>query len=64
MINIEQTPAHHVCTCYIEGEWAVFRCPYCPEYERRINMQTGEMQVRGLSAVVAHLGRSVEEGIA
>jgi hypothetical protein len=60
-VDIKQTATHHICSCFIEGEWAVFRCPWCPDYERRVHLQTGEMQVRGLSAVVAHLGRSVDK---
>ncbi len=32
--------------CYVEqeGDWMVFLCPACPDYERRIHSKTGEMQ--------------------
>jgi len=37
----------HQCTPTIEGDWVVFRCPQCPDYERRINSKTGEMKNKG-----------------
>lgn len=37
----------HRCIGEIIGEWAVFHCPLCPGYERRINLFTGKMYVNG-----------------
>jgi len=46
----------HECDSYIEGDWVVFRCPICKDYERRINAVTGEMKVKNGSSTVRHLG--------
>ena len=32
----------HACESHREGDWLVFTCPHCAEYENRINFQTGE----------------------
>lgn len=34
----------HACYAEQEGDWVVFRCPVCKDYERRMNIKTGEMQ--------------------
>ena len=34
----------HKCYGEQEGDWVVFRCPVCEDYERRINLKTGEMK--------------------
>ena len=46
----------HRCTLETDGEWEVYRCTVCPNYERRLNRSTGEMVVRGLSALASHGG--------
>lgn len=48
---------HHECDSVVEGEWVVFRCPICSNYERRINLLTGETKVKNLSSVIRHSGR-------
>jgi len=40
-------PDVHRCIGEIVGEWAVFHCPLCPGYERRINLVTGKLSVKG-----------------
>jgi len=42
--NIQDT--HH-CTSHIDGDWVVWRCPHCLGYERRLNLLTGKMAVKG-----------------
>ncbi|GIV31498.1 MAG: hypothetical protein KatS3mg029_0849 [Saprospiraceae bacterium] len=42
----EEENVHH-CNADIEGDWIVFRCPHCREYERRIHMKTRQMLVSG-----------------
>ncbi|HFA48865.1 MAG TPA: hypothetical protein ENJ95_07600 [Bacteroidetes bacterium] len=37
----------HKCYSEQEGDWVVFRCPLCPDYERRIHSKTGEMKTEG-----------------
>jgi hypothetical protein len=48
---------HHECDSVIEGDWVIFRCPICIDYERRINVLTGETRVKNLSSIVSHSGR-------
>ena len=48
---------HHNCNSATEGDWVVFRCPICKDYERRINLLTGETSVKNVSSVVNHSGR-------
>jgi hypothetical protein len=36
----------HQCQSKQEGEWVVFRCPHCPDYERRIHSTTGKMTTK------------------
>jgi hypothetical protein len=37
----------HSCTSHIEGDWIIWRCPICIDYERRLNVVTGKMTVKG-----------------
>lgn len=46
----------HECDVKREGDWMVFTCPKCPEYERRINGRTHEMSVKKSYALVNHSG--------
>ena len=48
---------NHECDAVMEGDWVVFRCPICKDYERRINTVTGETKVKNLSSTVSHSGR-------
>ena len=57
------TPEHtHPCTSERHGDWLVFRCAQCPDYERRINWKTGEMQVRGGRPGIMHRGMHLPLG--
>jgi hypothetical protein len=47
MINFANVPGSHQCTSHIENGCIVWRCPYCEGYERRLNVSTGEMTVKG-----------------
>lgn len=47
MIKFENVENHHPCTSHNEGEWVVWRCPICVGYERRFNLKTSEMHVKG-----------------
>jgi len=49
-------PGTHVCTSFRDGDWAVFRCPLCEGYERRINVRTGEIKGRNGGSAVCHTG--------
>ena len=37
----------HHCTSHVDGDWIVWRCPICTDYERRLNHKTGKMAVKG-----------------
>lgn len=47
----------HHCTSRREGDWIIWRCPLCPGYERRLNMRTGAMRVKGKTSA-QHTGFS------
>jgi hypothetical protein len=46
-INFSGNPSTHQCEQRIEGDWVIFTCPICKDYERRINLKSKEMQVYG-----------------
>lgn len=58
-MKLEEGPMHHKCIASKEGDWDVFRCPICKDYERRINRRTGEMRVSNQSATIRHSGFSL-----
>ena len=45
-INFELDKTHQ-CTSYRLGDTIVWRCPICTNYERTLNLTTGEMKVKG-----------------
>ena len=47
----------HECEANQEGDWIVFRCPICKDYERRINWRTGEMKAKNKSSFISHSGQ-------
>lgn len=46
----------HECTSVRTGDWIIFRCSQCADYERRINWRTGEMVVRDNRIDIMHTG--------
>ena len=34
----------HKCTAERVGDWVIYRCPICPDYQRRVNLKTGKMK--------------------
>lgn len=48
-MNINFNDVDHICDAFKNGDEIVFTCPVC-EYERRINIKTGEIRVKGLSS--------------
>jgi hypothetical protein len=46
----------HECDSVTEGDWIIFRCSICKDYERRINTVTGETKVKNGSTTVRHSG--------
>jgi len=37
----------HHCTSFRDGDWIVWRCPHCQNYERRFNLMTSTMSIKG-----------------
>ena len=47
----------HQCESYRDGDWIIFTCPKCLNYERRLNWRTGEMMVKdGEDPYILHAG--------
>jgi len=38
----------HICESVKVGDWIIYTCPLCPDYERRYNPKTGEMKSKNL----------------
>ncbi len=49
-----QKGEHHSCESIREGDWIIFRCHQCPDYERRFNQITGKMKSKGTKPDVWH----------
>ncbi len=58
-VNFNPTPdfEHHETQGSRNGDWIVFRCAQCQDYERRLNWRTGETTVRNSSANIDHHGK-------
>jgi hypothetical protein len=54
--NPSKDSIHHKCESIRRGDWIIFRCPRCKDYERRINWRTGEMKSKGAKAEIHHTG--------
>ncbi len=50
---------YHKCQSYRDGDWIIFRCPHCSDYERRLNWRTGEMKARNTGGHLRHMGTYV-----
>lgn len=38
--ELNQEKEYHTCESRREGDWIIFTCSHCPEYENRINFKT------------------------
>ena len=52
-------PDHHECTSTTEGDWIIFRCRRCPDYERWLNSHTGETRAWNVRPELRHSGHLV-----
>ena len=61
-ITFSNTQKHH---CYTEqkGNWVIFRCKECPQYERRMNLITGRWISINTNSEVTHSGFFVQPGL-
>jgi hypothetical protein len=46
----------HQCIGHQEGDWIIFHCPVCRQYERRVNRVTKEVRVRKGNIEAVHVG--------
>ena len=46
----------HQCIGHKEGDWIIFTCPICRDYERRINWKTHQVKVKKGSSMATHAG--------
>lgn len=46
----------HDCESIREGDWIVFTCPKCPDYEQRLNWQTGKIKTKNPTNEFYHTG--------
>ena len=46
----------HKCKSYRDGDWIIYYCPQCSDYERRINWRTGKMKSRHIKKNINHVG--------
>lgn len=52
----------HKCTGRIIGDWIIFTCEKCPEYQRSVNWRTREVAVRKSDYEVSHAGFYFPDG--
>lgn len=60
--QFQNLPNHHQCTTLRDGDWIIWRCHLCPQYERRLNARTGEMKVNRGGSDAQHTGSSDGRG--
>ena len=53
----------HECTAERVGDWVVFTCPHCLDYERRINLKTGDMKTHAPYNTIKHSGMFAPVGL-
>lgn len=56
ILDLTSEKETHKCTSYKEGDWIVFKCPFCPQYERRMNLINRRMKTKGSSENILHIG--------
>lgn len=54
--SFETYNEQHTCDGHQEGDWIIFTCPICQDYERRVNWKTSEMNIHRGSSSACHYG--------
>ena len=44
-LNASDGETHHTCETVRDGDWIIYRCPKCSDYEHRFNWRTGEFKM-------------------
>lgn len=60
-ILFDTAPGVHHCTSHREGDFIIWRCPLCKDYERRFNWRTGQMTCTGKDDGTIHTGTSSDK---
>ncbi len=58
-----QGKVEHKCVSKREGDWAIFSCPQCADYVRKINLVTGEMIAPKSTTSIRHNGTYMPFGL-
>jgi len=62
--RLNDESSRHQCVVRHDGDWAVFTCPHCEGYERRLNLRNGKMTSRpGEDPFILHEGVFVPPGL-
>lgn len=62
--NDDPERAYHTCESRREGDWIIFTCPHCSEYESRFNIKTEErISHHAEDPTVFHQGSFVPVGM-
>ncbi len=62
--NDSESEHIHLCESNRNGDWLIFTCPKCPDYERRLNWKTGEMHLKeGKDEMILHRGSFLPIGL-
>jgi len=62
--RLNDESSRHQCVVRHDGDWAVFTCPQCPGYERRLNLHNGKMTTRpGEDPFILHEGAVLPPGL-
>lgn len=58
-IHDHASETYHPCKSARDGDWIIFTCPVCADYERRINWRTEELRVKGGKPEIQHSGEYI-----
>ncbi|MCU0348042.1 MAG: hypothetical protein MUC59_13960 [Saprospiraceae bacterium] len=53
--DLKKEVEHH-CIGHKEGDWIIFTCPVCRDYQRQINCVTKQVTVRKGNSNAIHIG--------
>lgn len=63
MITFPNSPDTHKCNSRIEGDLIIFTCPLCKDFERTVNIVTGQMTFKGDKVGISHEGAHAPDGL-
>jgi hypothetical protein len=52
---------YHKCNYQILGDWEIYTCPLCPDYEIKINLKTNELKRKNIKMDINHCGTSIDD---